>query len=128
MKTTYSLIRNEVPMKHIKLSKAPLFTTPSLGTYSEKALTMNKNSIFFSTCVNYLVVLSILPTICALLFSLLSSSYIFPLVSGSIHSGKGCEVHNRKTDLLCLCGKNADEVIKMTQYYLKVFFRIYSVL
>lgn len=72
--------QNEVPTKHRKLSKAPLFTTPVIGTYSEKALTMNKNSIFFSTSINYLVVLSILPTICALLFSLLSSSCIFPFL------------------------------------------------
>lgn len=112
-------------MKHIKLRHQPLFTTPEIGTYSEKALTMNKNSIFPSTSVNYLVVVSILSTICALLFSLLSSSCIFPLVSVSIHSGKGCEVHNRKTNLLCLYRKNADKVAEMTQYYLKVFSRSY---
>lgn len=47
MNRNYSLFnQNEVPMKHRKLSKAPLFTTPVIGTYTEKALTMNKNSIF----------------------------------------------------------------------------------
>lgn len=45
MKTTYWLIRDEVPIKHI-LSKAPLFTTSVIGTNSEKALTMDKNSYF----------------------------------------------------------------------------------
>lgn len=79
----------------MQLSKALLFTTSVIGTYSEKALTMNKNRIFFYS-INDLVVLSILTTICALCFSLLSSSCIFPLVSVNIHSGKGCEVHNKK--------------------------------
>lgn len=82
---------------------------------------MNKNRIFFYS-INDLVVLSILTTICALRFSLLSSSCIFPLVSVNIHSGKGCEVHNKK-HLLCLCRKSTDKVTKMTQYYVKVFFR-----
>lgn len=121
--------QNEVPMKHIKLSKAPLFTTQGLALNSEKALTMNKNSIFSSTSINYLVVLSILPTVCALLSSLLSSSCIFPSFGVcELHSGKGCEVHNRKTNLLCLCRKNADKVAEMIQYYFKVFFRTYYIL
>lgn len=83
---------------------------------------MNKNSIF-PTSVDYSVVLSILTTVCALLFSLLSSSRIFPLVSVNTHRGKGCEVYNKKNNLLCLCRKNTDKVAEITQYYVKVFFR-----
>lgn len=41
METAHSLIRMK-PTKQTELSKAPLFTTPVIGTYSEKALTMNK--------------------------------------------------------------------------------------
>lgn len=48
MGTACSLIRNEVPVKHT-VNKALLFTTSVIGTYSEKALTTNKNSVFFST-------------------------------------------------------------------------------
>lgn len=46
METACSLIRNEVPVKHT-VNKALLFTTSVIGTYSEKALTTNKNSVFF---------------------------------------------------------------------------------
>lgn len=73
VETACSLIRNAAPVKRT-VNKALLFTTSVIGTYSEKALTTNKNSVFFPTWINYLAVLSILTTSCALFFSLLSSS------------------------------------------------------
>lgn len=48
METACSLTRDEVPVRHT-VNKALLFTTSVTGTYSEKALTTNKNSVFFPT-------------------------------------------------------------------------------
>lgn len=85
---------------------------------------MNKNSIF--SPINYLVALNTLRTTCALLCSLNSSCILWehlhlplPLVFVSRHSGKGCELHNRKQIGYVCIGKMQKKVAEMTQQYLK---------